>query len=635
MVSTQPADSEAIAALPREADEAALGAAATTTGNNDDDMYNEKHPQNAKVEAAFDELAHAKRGLKQRHIQMIAVAGTIGTGLFLATGKALANGGPLGVLLGYAVMGGLIMALVFSVAEMSALVPLSGGIIRHAEYFFDPALAFAQGWNSVYANAILLPAEMVACAVIIDYWSHINHAVWIVVLGGLLIFSNFLLISVYGELEFVCAILKIVLIVGINIMVSEREKERNESPFYILAACESSTLSIVYIYMYILTFSQSICITAGAGPKGEVIGFKYWNNPGPFVHYLGIPGSWGQFIGFWRVLVSAAYAFSNVENLSVAGAETVNPRYNIPKAAKRIFWRIALLYLVTVFFMGMVVRSDNKALTASSGNAGASPFAIAAIQAGIKVVPSIINAVVVTSAWSAGNSGTLNILSNHKDWVFYDQSFWLPFFFLSFANVPTAMLVGTRTLYGLALEGHAPKVFTKMNRFGTPWVSVSAVASLMLLGFMTLSSGANVVFGWFQDLVSAASFVHWINILLIYLRFYYGCRKQGISRDELPWKSPFQPYAAWIALVSFTLLLLTGGFYVFVDGHWSATSFVSSYFNIPLILVLYFGYKFARKTELVKLEDMPIRAFLEVARRQPEDLPPKAQGWRRFNILWG
>ncbi|KAK2589742.1 hypothetical protein QQS21_012581 [Conoideocrella luteorostrata] len=519
---------------------------------------------NLKVNAAFEELAHSKRGLNQRHIQMIALAGTIGTGLFLATGKALANGGPLGMLLGYGIVGMLICAVVLSIAELSALVPLSGGIIRHAEWFVDPALSFAQGWNSVYANGILLPAEMVACTVIIDYWTHINHGVWITVLGGLLIFSNFWLVSVYGELEFVFAMLKIALIVGVNIM--------------------------------------SICITAGAGPKGEPIGFRFWKDPGPFVQIYGIPGSWGQFVGFWRVLVSAAYAYSNVENISVAGAETKNPRHNIPKAAKRVFWRIFIFYLVTIFFIGLIVSSGDKALTSHSGDAGASPFAIAANNAGIKAVPSIINAVVVTSAWSAGN---------------------------------TAMLVGTRTLYGLALEGHAPACFKHTNRLGTPWISVVAVGSFMALGYLTLSSAASVVFEWLQDLVSAASFVHWINIEIVYLRFYYGCRKQGISRDELPWKGPFQPYAAWIALVSFSILLITGGFYVFIDGRWSAQGFVSAYFNIPLIVALYFGYKLWKKTELVSLQDMPIRGFLDVANRNPEPIPPPAKGWRRLNILWG
>lgn len=223
-----PGDDEAIVAISANK---VYRAAATTDPSSptnhqpitaDDDDHDAAKQPSAKVTAAFAELAHAKRGLKQRHIQMIALAGTIGTGLFLSTGRALASGGPLGLLLAYAVVGVLICAVVVSVAEMSALVPLSGGVVRHAEYFFDPALAFAQGWNSVYANAILQPAEMVACAVIIDYWAHneISHAVWIVVLGGLLVLSNFFLVSVYGELEFVCAMLKIALIIGVNIMAS-------------------------------------------------------------------------------------------------------------------------------------------------------------------------------------------------------------------------------------------------------------------------------------------------------------------------------------------------------------------------------------------------------------------------------
>ncbi|KAG6034532.1 hypothetical protein E4U41_006508 [Claviceps citrina] len=552
-------------AVPASADADSIapihGRSSSPTSSKDDghDDHNGR-----KATAAFEELVHAKRGLGQRHIQMIALAGTIGTGLFLATGRALANGGPLGILLGYAIVGMLICAVVFSVAELSALVPLSGGIVRHAEWFVDPALAFAQGWNSVYANAVLLPAEMVACAVIIDYWTHVNHAVWITVLGGLLVLSNFLLISVYGELEFVLAMVKIALIVGVNLM--------------------------------------SLCITAGAGPHGEPIGFRFWKDPGPFVQYLGIPGSWGQFVGFWRVLVSAAYAFSNVENISVAGAETRNPRQNIPKAAKRVFWRIFVFYLATVFCIGLIVSSADEALTARSGDAGASPFAIAATNAGIMAVPSVINAVVVTSAWSAGNS---------------------------------AMLVGTRTLYGLALEGHAPTFFKLTNRFGTPWISVAAVGSFMLLGYLTLSSTASVVFGWLQGLVSAASFVHWINIEIVYLRFYYGCRRQGICRDELPWKSPLQPYAAWTALVAFSILLITGGFYVFIDGHWSWQSFVSAYFNVPLILALYFVYKSWRGTTVVSLHEMPIRGFVDIAKNNPEVSEPAATGWRKLNILWG
>lgn len=229
-----------------------------------------------KIHAAFEEVAHAKRGLKQRHIQMIALAGTIGTGLFLATGKALANGGPLGIILAYGIVGLLICAVVLSIAELSALVPLSGGIIRHAEWFVDPALAFAQGWNSVYANAILLPAEMVACAVIIDYWTHINHAVWITVLGGVLVFSNFLLISVYGELEFIFAILKIALIVGVNILVRRSQNPASLSlPFFFKASRleESSHRSQTGLFTDLSVAPRVSALPRALDPKARSLDF--------------------------------------------------------------------------------------------------------------------------------------------------------------------------------------------------------------------------------------------------------------------------------------------------------------------------------------------------------------------------
>jgi amino acid transporter len=101
----------------------------------------------------------------------------------------------------------------------SALLPLSGAIIRHAEHFVDPALSFAQGWNVVYSGMVSLPAELTAAAVIVQFWSTINSAIWITVFGILLIGSNLLFVRVYGEMEFTFASLKIMLIIGLNIMV--------------------------------------------------------------------------------------------------------------------------------------------------------------------------------------------------------------------------------------------------------------------------------------------------------------------------------------------------------------------------------------------------------------------------------
>jgi amino acid transporter len=208
-----------------------------------------------------------------------------------------------------------------------------------------------------------------------------------------------------------------------------------------------------------------------------------------------------------------------------------------------------IVTVLSIFMVGLIVPSNDDNLLNSTGTAAQSPFVIAATRAGIKVVPSIINFVILTSAWSAGNSGT-----------HYGNQ-------MSSPNSPLIGFLGaTRTLYGMARNGHAPKLFLHTNRFGIPYVATIFFSLFIALGFMTLSSSASTVFSWLQDLVSVATIVNWMVICVVYLRLYYGCKKQGISRSELPWKAPFQPYAAWLALISFTILLLTGGFTVFIHG---------------------------------------------------------------------
>ncbi|EJU03166.1 hypothetical protein DACRYDRAFT_106337 [Dacryopinax primogenitus] len=514
----------------------------------------------------FQETKVLKQGLKQRHIQMIALAGTIGTGLFLGSGGAITSGGPAGAFMGYLFVGILVSGVVISIAELSAFVPLSGGIIRHSNYFFDPALSFAIGWNTVYSTLISLPAEITAAAVIIDFWTtNVSNAVWITILGALLFITNLLFVRVYGELEFTFATLKIMLILGLIIM--------------------------------------GLVVDLGGGPDHTRIGLYYWQNPGPFVQYLNIPGSLGQFLGFWATFSNAAYAYSGIEGISVAAAETRNPRQAIPKAAKRIFFRVLLFYVISILIVSMIVPSnDPDLLNAQGPGAAASPFVIAANRAGIKVLPSIINAVVLTSAWSSGNSG---------------------------------MLTGSRALYGLALEGHAPRIFKMVNRFSVPWVAVVSIGVFLCLAYMSVSSGAATVFGWFQDLVGSAALVLWIVITMVYLRFYYGCKAQGIDRHtELPWAGPFQPYAAWISCIMFSIILLTGGFAVFIKGNWDPQGFVGAYFNIPLIFILYFAYKFARRTKIVPLDEMPIREFIQIYKDNPEERDPPLRGWARLGFLW-
>lgn len=128
------------------------------------------------------------------------------------------------------------------------------------------------------------------------------------------------------------------------------------------------------------------------------------------------------------------------------------------------------------------------------------------------------------------------------------------------------LLGGARVLYGLAQEGHAPPSLKRVTSWGVPYVAVVTMALGLCLGYMTVNSSAATVFNWLQDLVSAYNYVAWMVICGVYLRFYYAMKRQGISRDELPWKAPLQPYAAWTSLICFSILLLTNGFTTFIKG---------------------------------------------------------------------
>ncbi|KAH0018655.1 amino acid permease, partial [Aureobasidium melanogenum] len=437
-----------------------------------------------------------RRGLAQRHIQMIALAGAIGTGLFLGLGSSLQTGGPLGALLGYAFVGLIVCAVQFALGEVTALLPVTGSFVRHAEFLIDPALGFAIGWNIVYGCALSIPSEISAICVLFQYWTDINSSLWIVIFIVLTFVVGIAFVGIYGEIEFLMALLKIALVVGLVIL--------------------------------------GLCIDLGGVPGTSRIGFRFWVTPGPFVEHIA-SGSWGNFLGFWSVMINAVFSFSGVESIAMAAAETRNPRQNIPKACKRVFARVALFYVATVLIVGMLVPSDDERLNNESGTAAQSPFVIAASAAGIKAIPSIVNAVVITSAWSSSNQ---------------------------------ALLAGTRVLYSLALKKQAPAIFLRTTSWGVPYI--------------------------------------------------------------------WTPYSSSVALAACLLILLTNGFAVFTRGGWSASSFVSSYLDIPLILVAYLGWKYFKGTKFVALEDIPIRAALDEIRDNPETPEPVSKGWKGvvMKLLW-
>lgn len=500
------------------------------------------------------------RQLKNRHIAMISIGGVIGTGLFVGTATALAKGGPLGLLLGYSIMGTICWSVMISLGEMVAYLPIPGGHIKLAERFVNPAFSFAMGWNYWYNWTIILPAELSAAAVLINLWNHtVNNAAWISMCLVVVVIINLCGAGVYGECEFMFASIKVITIVGLIIL--------------------------------------GIVLDLGGGPNHDRIGFRYWKNPGPFVQIHDIQGSTGRFLGFWSVLTQAAFSFIGTEIVAIAAGEAKNPRRNLPKAIRRVYIRILIFYIGGTFIIGLLVKSSDDRLNITGGVSAASPFVIAIENAAIKVLPDIINACFLTSAWSAASSD---------------------------------LYTSSRALYGLAAAGNAPKIFLKTLKNGLPIVSIVFCALFSGLAYMGINSGSGRVFGWFSNMTSVAGLVTWSGISFTYLRFYAGLKAQGIDRTNLPFASKAQPYAAWYALIFTLVICLFSGWDVFLKGKWASDAFVTNYLPLALFPFLYIGARLYYKTPVVKGRDMDFITDIDKIEADTYDDPPPKNMWERF-----
>ncbi|KAL6859774.1 hypothetical protein ACO1O0_003798 [Amphichorda felina] len=483
-------------------------------------------------------LGTLDRGLKSRHVQFLALSGAIGTGLFVGSGQVLSLAGPLSTFISYAVTGFNLYCVINSLGEMAAWLPIPGCVPIFATRYVDEALGFTLGWNYWYQFAIGVPIEVSVCCVIVDYWENsVPKAALITVFFAAMIIVNCLPVRIYGEAEFVFGAIKLTTIIGLILLM--------------------------------------LIITCGGGPNGEPIGFRYWNHPGPMNEYLK-EGALGRFLGFWKVFIQATFAYGGSEMVVVASGETENPRRNIPKAVRRVFWRILLFYVLALFLVGLCVSSEDPrlldAIDRDAPGADQSPFVIAISNAGIKVLPGIINAVVLSSAWSAGNS----------------------FFYAS-----------TRVLYSAAIDGKTP-AFLRFERFGVPYGCVAMTTALGCLSYLNVNNASAEVFFWFSNLSAVSTLIVWASVCYTYLCFYRGLKHNGIDRDTLPYKSPMQPFLAYFAICFCLLIAFFNGFDAFFPGKFSAKTFVPPYIDIPIVLTLFFGYKLVKKTKFVKVQNMDL-----------------------------
>jgi amino acid transporter len=249
---------------------------------------------------------------------------------------------------------------VHALGEMAVLFPVAGSFSAYSTRFIDPAWGFAMGWNYAMQWLVVLPLEIVAASITVEYWnSSVNPAVWVTLFLLLILSINLFGVKGYGEAEFVFAIIKVIAVIGFIIL--------------------------------------GIVINVGGAPNGEYLGNRYWKDPGAFV---------SGFKGLCSVFVTAAFSFAGTELVGLAAAETANPRKSLPTAVKQVFWRISLFYIVSLTIIGLIVPSNEPRLIdgKSSADAKASPFVIAINNAGIAGLDSVMNVVIMIAVLSVGNS---------------------------------------------------------------------------------------------------------------------------------------------------------------------------------------------------------------------------------------
>ncbi|KIY48678.1 hypothetical protein FISHEDRAFT_58771 [Fistulina hepatica ATCC 64428] len=498
-------------------------------------------PVDDRVADGGTEDPHMHRSLKGRQVSMIAIAGTLGTGLFLGSGKALANGGPVGAVLGYFIVGILVGCMMYSLGEMMVYDPSAGGFIELSKRYVDEALGFAMGWQFWFETAMAAPTEIVAASIVIQYWdSNEKHlAIYVSVMLVGIILTNLAGVKYFGEFEFWFAFLKIITVVGLVI--------------------------------------TSLVVDLGGAPDHDRRGFRYWREE-PFNNsYRDIlPASKARFLGFWAVLTQASFSYGGMEGLASICLEAENPRRTIRTAVRAIFYRIVLLYVASLWLIGMCISCKDpdllQANAEASGTATESPFVIVIKTSGIKVLNHIVNAVVLTSAFSSGNE------------FLYSSS---------------------RSLFMLAQEGQAPRIFSRIMPNGVPVYALGVTSLFSLLAYLNCgSSGASQAFNWLSEITTLGSMLTWCGIGLTHIRFYRGMKVQGIPRDVLPFRSWLQPYGAWVVLISFTIIIFFSGWTSVKP--FNASDFFSSYVNIAFVALLYYFWKLVKRTRIVPLKKMDL-----------------------------
>ena len=465
---------------------------------------------------------------------MIAIGGCIGTGLFMASGTAISAAGPGGALLAYAAIGLMVYFLMTSLGEMATYLPTSGSFSTYASRFVDPSLGFALGWNYWFNWVITVAADISIAALVITYWEPMRFMApwaWSLLFFMVIFLLNTLSVKVYGESEYWFALIKVVTV-------------------------------IVFLGVGLLTIFGIL--------GGEYIGMSnFTTGEAPF-----LGGGWsGKFLTMLGVFLIAGFSFQGTELIGITAGESADPHKSIPKAIKQVFWRILIFYILAILVIGLLIPyTSPQLLGADVSEIAKSPFTLVFEKAGLAFAAAVMNAVILTSILSAGNSG---------------------------------MYASTRMLYAMGKDGLAYKSFARTNIPGVPVISLLATAVVVVLIFlMQLASE-----GAYEYIVAASGltgFIAWLGIAVSHYRFRRAYVAQGRDLNDLVYRAKWFPFGPLLALALCILVIIGQDTELVLKGDFDWSRLVITYMGLPVFGGFYLYHKLRYRTRKVPLQQVDL-----------------------------
>lgn len=475
-----------------------------------------------------------RRELKARHLAMIAIGGSIGTGLFVASGATVAQAGPGGALLSYAIIGLMVYFLMTSLGELAAYMPVSGSFATYGAKYVDEGFGFALGWNYWYNWAVTIAVDLVAAQLVMTYWFPDTPGwIWSAIFLAIIFLLNFISVKGFGEAEYWFSLIKV-------------------------------TTVIIFIVVGVL-------MIFGIMNGAENAGWHNWEiGDAPFA------GGFSAMIG---VAMIVGFSFQGTELIGIAAGESKDPAKNIPKAVRKVFWRILLFYIFAILIISLIIPyTDPNLLRNDVKDISVSPFTLVFENAGLLSAAAVMNAVILTAVLSAGNSG---------------------------------MYASTRMLYTLAREGKAPRIFARLSKGGVPRYALLATTVVAGLCFLSSMFGNQTVYLWLLNTSGMTGFIAWLGIAISHYRFRRGYIAQGKDLNDLPYRSGFFPIGPIFAFILCLTITLGQNYQAFLEDNIDWIGVTATYIGLPLFLAIWFGYKIAKKTTFISYKDMSFPSYRE------------------------